>query len=380
MQSVAIGWQVYSISRDPLQLGWVGLAQFLPMIALALLTGHVADRVERRRILVVCLFLFALVSGALALLSLAVPRLPVLYALLVVLGTGRAFYGPAASALLPKLVPREDFPNAVAWSSTVWQVATVGGPALGGFVYGAFGPATVYASTAFLALASSLLVTRLSVRGASAADAAPGLGTLLAGLSYVWRVKVILGSISLDLFAVLFGGAVALLPALARDVLSVGPLGLGILRGAPAVGAALMAMTLAYRPLRRRAGVVMLASVAAYGVGTIVLGVSESFLLSVAALVALGAADMVSVYVRQNVVQVGTPDAMRGRVSAVNLVFIGASNELGEFESGVTAAWLGLVPAIVAGGIGTVVVVVIASFLFPALRRVDRLDRIEPVE
>jgi MFS family permease len=373
MQSVAIGWQVYALTHDPLKLGWVGLAQFLPMMLLALPSGHVADRYDRKRILVACFSVATLASGGLAVLAATRPSLPLLYALLALIGTSRAFHGPAISSLLPNLVPRDVFPNAVAWSSTVWQVATVGGPALGGLVYGAFGPTAVYAGTAGTSLLAVVLVSRIVLATRERAAAAPGTEALVAGLRFVWRNKVILGAISLDLFAVLLGGAVALLPALAHDVLHTGPSSLGVLRGAPAFGAALMAIHLARRPLRRRAGWTMLVAVAVFGAATVVLGLSRSFGLSVAALVLLGASDMISVFVRQNLVQLGTPDEMRGRVSAVNLVFIGASNELGEFESGVTAAWLGVVPAVIAGGVGTLLVVAVFALIFPALRRVDAL-------
>lgn len=376
VQSVAVGWQVYSLTRDPLHLGWVGLAQFLPMMLFALPSGHVADRFERRRILMLCFLVTALAALTLAASSLRAPRLWLMYSLLVVLGTARAFYGPAASALLPSLVPKGDFANAVAWSSANWQVATIFGPALGGVIYGASGAAAAYFATAVLVLGSAACLAALRACPLAPPAQASSLSTLLGGIAYVWREKTLLGAITLDLFAVLLGGAVALLPALAKDVLHVGPGGLGVLRGAPAVGAALMALVLAHRPLRRRAGVVMLISVAIFGLATVVLGFSESFALSLGALAVLGASDMVSVFVRQNLVQLGTPDAMRGRVSAVNLVFIGASNELGELESGVTAAWLGVVPAVIAGGVGTVVVVGLCALLFPALRRVDRLEEL----
>ncbi len=373
MQSVAIGWQVYALSHDPLQLGWVGLAQFLPLAVLALPAGHVADRVERRRVLVVCFGIASIASLALALAALFGASLALLYALLFVLGSARAFYGPAGAAFLPTLVPKRDFPNAVAWSSTGWQIATIVGPALGGVVYGAFGPSVVYFTAACAALAALVLTRAVAVRGRGEHGSAPGLSALVAGLGYVARHKIVLGAISLDLFAVLLGGAVALLPALAHDVLGVGPRGLGLLRAAPAVGAALMALRLAYRPIQQRAGQVLLGAVTVFGFATIALGLSSSFVVSLASLVLLGASDMVSVFIRQNLVQLGTPDQMRGRVSAVNLVFVGASNELGELESGVTAAWLGVVPAVVAGGVGTLVVVLLAAFVFPELRRVSEL-------
>jgi MFS family permease len=379
MQSVAVGWQVYSLTGDPLHLGWVGLAQFLPMIVLSLATGHVADRFERRRILFICVLVFAMGTAALGWLSSGSElELPMLYGVLVLLGVGRAFHGPAAAAILPSLVPERDFTNAVVWNSIVWQSATVLGPALGGFAYGAFGPVRLYAIATGLLLLSAFCTWRLRPSPFSLSSEPTSFTTLLAGLTYVWKKRVMLGVISLDLFAVLLGGAVALLPALARDHLHVGPTGLGLLRGAPAAGAAVMALWLAYRPLVRHAGRVLLASVAVFGAGTIVLGFSRVFLLSALALFVLGAADMISIFVRKTLVQLGTPNEMRGRVSAVNLVFISASNELGEFESGVTAAWLGVVPAVIAGGVGTMLVVALWAVWFPSLRRVDRLDKVTP--
>jgi len=401
MQSVAVGWQVYAITHNPLHLGWIGLAQFLPLVVLGLGAGHAADRLERRRIAVACMVLFSAGAALLSALSLRQqPSLAAIYAVVVLLGAGRAFHGPAVAALLPQLVPASDFPNAVAWSSSSWQAATVVGPALGGFLYGGVGPAVTYALTGALVAVAAVLLAGISRRaaayGLAPRPAAPSPETsaggaqlgaaptpeprhraLLAGLSFVWREKLILGSIALDLFAVLLGGAVALLPALARDVLDVGPWGLGIMRGSPALGAAATALYLAFRPLERRVGWVMLCCVFLFGTFTVGLGLSRSFALSVAALVGLGAADMISVFVRQNLVQLSTPDAMRGRVSAVNLVFIGASNELGEFESGLTAAWFGTRAAIVAGGLGTCVVVLLWAWLFPALRRVDRLSELQ---
>jgi len=359
MQGVAIGWQIYAVTGRPLDLAWVGLAQFLPAAALSLVTGHVADRVERRRILMGCHGAMAVLSVALFHLSRSSPReVAPIYAVLVGIGVARAFQGPAGQSLLPSLVPDADFPNAVAWSSSFWQAATVVGPMLGGVVYAALaGPSAVYAIAA-AGSASALLgvaaMRPLAVR--SRTD--EGMGTsLLAGVRYVLRNEVVLGAISLDLFAVLLGGATALLPVYARDVLVLGPWALGALRSAPALGAAVTGVALAARPIRRRAGVKMLACVA----------------LSLVALVVAGAADMVSVVVRSALVQLETPDAMRGRVSAVNMVFIGASNELGEFESGVTAQWLGAVPAVVLGGVGTLVVVAVWAWRFPRLRAVDRL-------
>ncbi|MFT3926935.1 MAG: MFS transporter [Myxococcales bacterium] len=291
------------------------------------------------------------------------------------MGIARAFHGPASTALMPSLVPAQDFANAVAWSSSSWQVAVLGGPALGGLLYATGGASCVYiaalSSQAIAVLVFSLIATRPKP---TIIDAPPRSRELSAGLRYIWRNPVILGAISLDLFAVLFGGAVALLPIYARDILHVGPQGLGLLRSAPALGALMVGILLAHRPLERHAGHAMLLGVGVFGLATIAFGLSRSFVVSVAALLVTGAADMVSVFVRQHLVQLRTPDAMRGRVAAVNSVFVGASNELGEFESGLAATALGVVPAVVAGGLATCIVVITWALLFPALRRVDRLE------
>ena len=374
MQSVAIGWQIYAITRRPLDLAWVGLAQFLPAFALALVTGHVADRFERRNILKVC----HLAMAALSLVLFAVARSPhpkvaAIYAVLVGVGVARAFLGPANQSLLPSLVPTALFPSAVAWSSSLMQAGMVAGPTLGGALYAAFaGPTVVYATAAACSCAALVQVARMTPR-AAAARAARGRASLLAGVRYVRGNPIVLGAISLDLFAVLLGGATALLPVYARDVLFLGPWALGTLRSAPALGAALTGVVLAARPIQGRAGAKMLAAVAVFGAGTIVFGLSRSLALSLAALFVTGAADMMSVFVRSSLVQLATPDAMRGRVSAVNMVFIGASNELGEFESGLTAQWFGAVPSVVLGGIGTLAVVALWALRFPELRRVDRI-------
>ncbi|MGZ3421220.1 MAG: MFS transporter [Polyangiales bacterium] len=378
MQAVAIGWQVYEITRRPLDLGLVGLAQFVPAASLSLWAGHVADRFDRKRILL--LFHAGMALSALALFWLARMGHPPIAAIWIVggvLGVLRTFAGPANQSLLPHLVPAELFPRAVGWSSSVWQIAAIGGPFLGGVFYAAGGndyaraaqlvyaAAAVFSVLAFAAMAAMQIVT--PPREKKAAD----WETLSAGVRYVWRAKLVLGSISLDLFAVLFGGAVALLPIYARDILHVGPTGLGALRSAPAAGAACTALFLAQRPLGKNLGPIMFVSVAIFGAATIVFGLSRSFAVSLLALFVVGASDMVSVVIRQLVVQLSTPDEMRGRVSAVNLVFVGASNELGEFESGLTAAWLGVVPAVVVGGIGTLAVVGLWTLLFPGLRRLD---------
>ncbi len=375
MQGVAVGWHVYSLTHSTLALGYVGLAQFLPAIFLWVFTGHVADRFERGRVLAICHLALAACALALVGFSLAGVRSTwPIYTVLVVIGGARAFAGPAAHALMPSLIPKAHLQNAIAWSSSTWQVAVVVGPAAGGLLYAATNAATVYAVQAVLEVVGVVFLLALATRSAGEAKHRSG-AELGAGLRFLWLEKVLLGAISLDLFAVLLGGAIALLPVFARDILHVGPTGLGLLRSAPAAGAGLTAIVLAFRPIGRRAGALMLSCVFAFGVATIVFGLSKNFVLSLVALAVTGAVDMVSVFIRQSLVQLNTPDAMRGRVAAVHLVFIGASNELGEFESGLTAAWLGTVPAVVAGGIGTCLVVLCWAGLFPELRRTERLER-----
>jgi MFS family permease len=375
MQSVAIGWQVYDLTHRPLDLGLVGLAQFAPAILLSLFAGQTADRFDRRGIVRIC----QLAQGACSLLLFLEtrdtrPSISAIYALLVLVGVARAFSAPASQALLPHLVPAEDFANAVTWAHSVRQVASMVGPALGGVIYSAAqGAGLVYATCTGLYAIAFLMMTLVAARTGRLETQAPTWATLLAGVRYVWREKVVLGCISLDLFAVLLGGAVALLPVYARDILHVGPHGLGLLRSAPAIGAAVMGGYLAYHPLRRKVGQTMFAAVAIFGLATIVFGISTSFALSLAALFVTGAADMVSVVIRLTLVQLSTPAAMRGRVSAVNMAFINASNELGEFESGVTAALLGTVAAVIMGGAGTCVVVLLWAYLFPELRALERL-------
>jgi MFS family permease len=375
MQGVAIGWQVYSLTGRPLDLGWVGLAQFLPAAFLWPLTGLAADRFDRRKVIAACHALLGICAGLLVWLSsMKEPSLAAIYAVLVAVGTARAFGGPAGHALSPNLVPRAELPNAIAWGSSFFHVSIAVGPALGGIVYGVSSARTVFVVHAVLEVLSLWLILSLKTKSRGDADEDSSIGKVVAGLRYVWRRKILLGAISLDLFAVLLGGSVALLPIYARDILHAGPTGLGFLRSAPAVGAALMAVWLAAHPLVRRTGVVMFGCVFLFGAATVVFALSSSFALSLGALGVAGAADMVSVYIRHTLVQLETPDAMRGRVAAVNLLFIGASNELGEFESGVTAAWLGTVRAAVLGGLGTCAVVLVWAGLFPELRRVDRLD------
>lgn len=378
MLSVAVGWQVYEITGDALALGLSGLAIFLPGFLLALPGGHLADRRDRRRILIACHFGVTTSAATLAIIShLQNKSLLPIYAVLVVLGAIRAFSGAAGQALMPSLVEKTELERAVALGSSCWQLAMIAGPSLGGVVYAATGRASVV-YTVCAAMASVAFFAMIAI-GHDPKNASPrptrraSWGELVAGIRYVWANKPILGAISLDLFAVLLGGAVALLPIFARDLLHIGPWGLGLLRSAPAIGAASTALALAWFPLRRRAGATMLAAVFLFGVATIVFGLSRTFALSLAALLCLGAFDMFSVVVRSTLIQIRTPDEMRGRVGAVNMVFIGASNELGEFESGATAAWLGPELAVLVGGVGTCLVVLGWAALFPELRKVDKL-------
>ena len=374
MQTVAVGWQVYAVTRDPLDLGLVGLSQFLPFVLLVLPAGHLADSRDRRRILAACFALECLC--ALLLLGFASAGLesarPV-FAVMVMFGIARAFAMPTGQALLPNLVPREQFGTAVALNSSTFQVATIAGPALGGIVY-LFGAPVVYASVAVLLAAAAAMVMSLRAGGRDGGRVAepPGWEALLSGLRFVRSRRLVLGAISLDLFAVLFGGATALLPVYAADVLQVGPAGLGWLRTAPGVGAAACGIVLGLLPVTRHVGRWMFGGVVVYGLATVAFGLSVSVWLSLAALTIMGAGDMVSVYVRHLLVQLETPDEIRGRVSAVNAVFIGASNELGEFESGVTAAWWGTVPAVIVGGCATLAVAGLWARWFPELSRMDR--------
>ena len=371
VQSVAIGWQVYALTGNVLDLGFIGLAQFAPFVALILFAGQVADRYDRRLIITLCHAL-ACICGVLLLVFtlLGATRVWPVFCVLALQGSARAFLMPAGQAIVINLVPAETFNRAVALNSSTFHLAVVLGPVLGGVLYLA-GPAVAYAvSTVLLSVSVVLLASMRIERRPPAAPEATSWHALFDGLRYVWSRPLVLGAISLDLFAVLFGGATALLPAYARDVLDIGPIGLGVLRTAPAAGAALTAAALAFRPISSHVGRWMFGGVAVFGVATIVFGASTSAVLSCVALAVTGAADMISVYVRHILVQLATPDAIRGRVSAVNAVFIGASNELGEFESGLTAKWFGLVRSVIIGGIATLFVTLTCMSLFPTLRRV----------
>ena len=352
----------------------VGLAQFLPSLGLALVTGHVADRYDRRTVMALCIIVEALCAVLFLTFTLQGGTSTLfLFGVLVLFGTARAFEFPASVALMPNLVPQRLFTNAAAWSSSSWQVATIVGPAIGGLLY-AVGPEAVYGCCILMFLLSAFLVNTIRIEHREREQMAATWESVVAGISFIRGQPVVLGAASLDLFAVLLGGATALLPVYARDILHVGPWGLGLLRSAPAVGALVTALIVARRPIQRHAGAILLGAVGVFGLSIVVFGLSHNLWLSLLALTILGASDMVSVVIRRVLVLVKTPDEMRGRVSAVESVFIGASNELGEFESGVTAAWFGVVPAVVLGGLGTLAVVGLWARIFPQLRQVDSLE------
>ncbi len=382
MQAVAVGWQVYEITKRPLDLGLVGLAQFLPGILLFPISGHASDRLQRRHVITTCYAGFAVCFALLFVLARRGGNsIVAIYVVLVLLGVVRSFNGTASRSILPQLVPEEHFPNAVAWNATTFQTATILGPSFGGILYAiSRGPSAVYATATLVALGAFASTFRIKPELKARPREPMTLKTVFAGLDFIWRKKLILGAISLDLFAVLLGGAVALLPVYAREILHTGPWGLGLLRTAPGVGAAIMAVLVAHRPLRGRSGPTLLWAVGGFGVLTIVFGLSRSLTLSLIALLLLGASDMISVIIRATLTQLATPDEMRGRVTAVDMIFIGTSNEFGQFESGVTAQWFGTVPAVVLGGIGTLVVIAIWAWLFPELRQAGELTSIKNLQ
>ena len=372
--SVAVGWQVYDLTRNPFDLGIVGIVQFLPSLLLVLVTGVVADRFGRRLIMTLATLVEAGCALALLFLTLrglgsAVP----IFVVLAMFGVARAFYGPASSSLFANLVPPEDFANAIAWNSSTWQTATIVGPVAGGLLYG-LSAEVAYATAAVLMLVAALLVFTIPKPAQQTAADKPTMQTLFAGFGYIWSEKIVLGAISLDLFAVLLSGASALLPVYARDILDLGPWGLGLLRSAPGIGAICVAIWLAGHPIHDHAGRIMLGFVALFGAITVLFGVSTITWLSILALALLGATDMFSVYIRETLIQLWTPDEVRGRVNAVNQVFVGASNEVGEFRAGTMAALIGTMPAVVVGGVGAIVVAGLWAWLFPALRRVRHLN------
>jgi MFS family permease len=374
MQNVAVAWLVYDVSQDALALGLVGLASFTPTAALVLVTGLIADRFDRRRILILAYTAMALVAlGLLSHVGDGTRRLWPIYLLVLGFGSARAFANPAGQAIVPSLVPPEEFGNAVAWNSTALQIGTIAGPALGGLLY-AVDPAAPFLASGLCFAAGASLVAALRPRAATASREPVSWDLLIAGLGFIRSRRVVLGAISLDLFAVLLGGATALMPIFARDVFQVGPWGLGLLRTMPAVGALIMALVLAHSSLlARRIGRRMLMAVTVFGLATVGIGVSQQFILTLVLLAVIGGADVVSVVIRQTLVQSETPDRLRGRVSAVNTLFIGASNEIGEFESGALAWLVGAVPAVVIGGLSTVAIAALWSRWFPELRDRDKL-------
>ncbi|QQC65082.1 MFS transporter [Paraburkholderia ginsengisoli] len=374
MLAVAMGWHIYALTHSAFALGLVGLAQFLPMFVLTLVVGHVADRYDRRRIAAICqslesvaalLFAFGTFGGWIS--------APVIYVLAACVGAARAFESPAVASLLPAVVPRGYLPKATAWATSANQTAQIAGPALGGLLYG-IGPGAAYlaCTLSFAAAAASVWSIPLQTKPASRAPVT--LESIFSGIAFIRREPVILGALSLDLFAVLFGGATALLPIFARDVLHTGPLGLGLLRSGTAIGALAGTIWLAHFPLRNRPGAAMFGGVITFGLATVVFGLSHQFFVSLFALMVLGASDTISVVVRLSLVQLRTPDEMLGRVSAVNSLFIGTSNQLGEFESGVTAGWWGARTAVLVGGLATITVAMLWMKLFPQLRDTRSLD------
>ncbi len=391
-QAVAVAWQIYAITHRAIDLGYTGLALFLPGILFLIISGHTADRYDRRNVILVCYSLQCLCTGTLFYLSwIGTQHVAPLFAVLFLIGTGRAFSGPASSALLPHLVPKDDFVNAVSWGASIFQMANFVGPAVGGLLFTLplerwlpapvgghlAGGAIVYGFTLVMLAGFLFLIASLSVRPGRQEQRDMSVETLLAGFRYMWHKRLLLGVTTLDLFAVLLGGAVALLPIFAEDILHSGPSGLGILRAAPAFGALTISILLTVRPIRQQAGTRMLLCVALFGVATVVFGLSRNMALSLLALFVVGAADMVSVIVRSSMLQLATPQGVRGRVSAVNSLFVGASNEFGSFESGVTAQWWGAVPAVVIGGVGAMIVTGVWAAMFPSLRQVNRLTEDE---
>ncbi len=374
--TVAIGWHVYKLTGDPLDLGLIGLAQFAPVFALFLVAGVAADRFDRRLILIICNFILIFTVGmTLVVLTLGIATMPIILTILVFHGAARGFYHPASQAILPNLLPVEHFPRAVAFTSSANKAAQLFGPALGGLLIAWVADGVYLVIILFFAL--SAISGALIAKTTSIFEKQPvNLQAVLGGFMYVWRNKIVLGAVSIDLLAVLFGGVMALLPIYASDILNVGPAGLGVMRSMPAIGSLMLGLVLTQLAAPRYMGPALFISLAVFSISIIIFGLSKTFWISLVALGAYGAADMVSVYVRQTLVQIATPDNMRGRVSAVNSVSINASNELGDFRAGIMAAGWGTVPAVVIGGIATLAITGIWCLIFPSIRRVDRLDNL----
>lgn len=375
--SVSVAWQMYDETRNPALLGWIGLVQFLPALLLVVVTGNAADRLGRRLVMGCGALVMMSCAASILMLVLAGTFNPMLVlAILTLFGTARAFYGPAATSLAVNLVPREDFPNAVSWITSSWQMATIGGPVIGSLLYG-LAPEAAYGTATCLFIAAAALIFSIPRPNQIVSREPPTLVSLLGGFSYIWNNKVVLGAVSLDLFAVLLGGAVALMPIYARDILHVGELGLGLLRAAPGIGAIIAIALITAVPIRDHAGWILLAAVAMFGLATAVFGASTLAWVSILALMCVGGFDMVSVYVREIILQLWTPDAVRGRVNAVNSIFVGASNELGETRAGFMAAVAGPVFTVVAGGFAAMGIAALSILIFPQLRKIRTLDEQE---
>jgi MFS family permease len=374
MMSVAIGWQIYSITHSAFALGLVGLSQFLPMFMLTLVVGHVADRYDRRTIAFICQAIQGIAALTLCIATWrGVPSQGLIYLVAAIAGSARAFESPSMAALLPNLIPRAQLQYATAWSTSANQTAQILGPAMGGLLYG-LGALTVYGAVAVAFIGAAVVLSSIRIEQVVRTRTPLTLESLFSGIAFIRRKPVILGALSLDLFAVLLGGATALLPVFAHDILHAGPWALGVLRAAPAVGALAGSIYLAHFPLRKRAGTALFGGVIAFGIATIVFGLSRNLYVSLIALAALGASDVISVVVRMSLVQLQTPDDMRGRVGAINSLFVGTSNQLGEFESGMTAGLFGAVPAVLIGGVGTIAVALLWMRLFPGLRATRSLE------
>lgn len=378
--SVAVGWQIYDETGNAALLGWIGLVQFLPAVLLVLFTGLASDRFGRR--LIMGLSILMEMSCAVMIFYLAITRQfdPIFVLMtLTVFGVARAFLTPASSSLVVNVVPKEDFANAIGWITSSWQLASIFGPVAGGLLYGISGP-VAYASAAIIFGIAAILIFSISKPAQALETAATSLETILGGFKYIWNQKIVLGAISLDLFAVLLGGAVALMPIYAKDILELGPTGLGLLRAAPGIGAVMMIGYLTAFPIKDHAGVILFVTVALFGLATAVFGVSTSAWLSIAALMLVGAFDMISVYIREILLQLWTPDKVRGRVNAVNSIFLGASNELGEFRAGFMAAAYGAVLTVTGGGIAAMGIAAIWAKLFPSLRTARYLEAPDETE
>ena len=372
--SVSVAWQMYDETRNQALLGWIGLVQFLPALLLVVVTGNAADRLGRRLVMGCGALVMMSCAASILMLVLAGNFNPMLVlAILTLFGTARAFYGPAATSLAVNLVPREDFPNAVSWITSSWQMATIGGPVIGSLLYG-LAPEAAYGTATCLFIAAAALIFSIPRPNQIVSREPPTLASILGGFSYIWNNKVVLGAVSLDLFAVLLGGAVALMPIYARDILQVGELGLGLLRAAPGIGAIIAIALITAVPIRDHAGWILLAAVAMFGLATAVFGASTLAWVSILALMCVGGFDMVSVYVREIILQLWTPDAVRGRVNAVNSIFVGASNELGETRAGFMAAVAGPVFTVVAGGFAAMGIAAVSILIFPQLRKIRTLD------